>query len=590
MGTSFNENVIDEIKSRCNIVDVIGRVVALKRAGSNYKGLCPFHNEKTPSFVVSEQKQIFTCFGCGATGDVIKFVEKYENLDFVGAVEKLAAEYNIDVKNNFGNSEKRDKLYEINREAARFFFRSFYANKNRGYDYMKNRGIEPLILKKFGIGYADEKWDSLYIHLRGLGFDDGSMLDLGLISKGKDGRYYDKFRDRVIFPIINTNGKVIGFGGRAIGDAMPKYLNSAESQIFLKKNNLFGLNLAKQDISKENRAILVEGYMDMISLYQAGIRNVAASLGTALTENQAKLLKRYTQNVVLSYDADSAGQAAALRGLDILQHEGCKVRVLHVSDGKDPDEFVKKNGRKAFSELIENALPLTDYKLEAAKKGFDLTSTEGKVDYIRKAAEILRTLSPVEAEVYIKKLADTTGISESAIRLEYNGNDIQHIKRSEKHRYVHDKESSSTEVTLLEKYLIKLSLLKEEYLDKISSMEYSFDSRAARNIIDEIKRQHVDEEMPDIRRLQDSLDIDESRILQDVYDNLQLAVKEELVYEDCMRQIELKKLTDRQQELLLCISMADENDEENRDNIEKLSRELCEIQAEIQNKKDSYGR
>ncbi|MFR9144560.1 MAG: DNA primase, partial [Lentihominibacter sp.] len=317
MNTNNHVNIVDEIKSRCNIVDVIGRVVPLKKAGSNYKGVCPFHNEKTPSFIVSESKQIFTCFGCGATGDLLEFVKRYYNLDFRGSVEMLAKEYGISLEGAFRSNKDKDELYEINRQAARFFFKALRQQANLGYTYMKRRGISEEILNKFGIGYADEKWDSLYGFLRGKGISEEKMLDLGLISKS-NGRYFDKFRNRVIFPIINTGGKVIGFGGRIIGEGEPKYLNSQESNIFKKKYNLYGLNLAGGDVRKEDSIILVEGYMDVVSLYQNGVRNVSASLGTALTENQARLIKRYTKNVILSYDADNAGQSAAMRGLDIL--------------------------------------------------------------------------------------------------------------------------------------------------------------------------------------------------------------------------------------------------------------------------------
>ena len=305
MSTKNQVNIVDEIKSRCNIVDVIGRVVPLKKSGSNFKGVCPFHNEKTPSFVVSETKQIFTCFGCGATGDVIAFVKRYYNLEFRGAVEMLAREYGISLDGAFRSNRNKDELYEINRQAARFFYKAMREKSNKGYTYMKNRGISEETMNKFGIGYADDGWTSLYDFLGAAGVAEKKMLELGLISKSKD-RCFDKFRDRVIFPIINTAGKVIGFGGRIIGDGEPKYLNSQESGIFQKKNNLYGLNLARKDVSREDSIVLVEGYMDVVSLYQAGVRNVSASLGTALTENQARLIKRYTRNVVLSYDSDQA--------------------------------------------------------------------------------------------------------------------------------------------------------------------------------------------------------------------------------------------------------------------------------------------
>ncbi|MBQ5954469.1 MAG: DNA primase, partial [Firmicutes bacterium] len=417
MAKIVSGNGADDLKSQLNIVDVIGRVVPLKRAGSNYKGVCPFHSEKTPSFVVSDQKQIFTCFGCGATGDVIEFTKRYYNLDFIEACEKLGKEYGIEVdfSKSSGNKE-REEYYKINREAAAFFYKAFTENANPGYTYMKKRGLEDSILKKFGIGYADKEWDSLYKHFKAKGVDEKILLELGLISQGKEGKYYDKFRNRVIFPIINTSGKVIGFGGRRIDDNdNPKYLNSPENMIFQKKNNLYALNTTKQDIGKEGSAIIVEGYMDVISLYQHGVKNVVASLGTALTDNQAKLIKRYTNTVNLCYDSDSAGINAALRGIDILTPRGLKVKVFHVTDGKDPDEFAKAHGKDAFMKLVKAAPGAIQYKLDSAKKGFDLSKDEEKLDYIKKAAAILRTLSPVETDIYVRALAEELKVSERAI-------------------------------------------------------------------------------------------------------------------------------------------------------------------------------
>ena len=326
----FSNQTIESLKNQVNIIDIVGRCVPLKRAGSNYKGVCPFHSEKTPSFVVSEQKQIFTCFGCGASGDVIEFVQRYYNLDFNEAIEKIAGEYGITLEKNAYN-DRREIYYKVNKMAAGFFYRAFTERANKGYAYMKRRGISPAVLKKFGIGYADEQWDSLFRYLQSQGVDKKIILELGLASESR-GKCYDKFRDRVIFPIINTAGKVIGFGGRAIDSRdNPKYLNSPESRIFQKKNNLYGLNISRQSAGKAGYIILVEGYMDVIALYQSGVENVAASLGTALTENQAKLIKRYTKDVVLSYDADGAGRAAALRGIEILKSEDCKVKVLQSS-------------------------------------------------------------------------------------------------------------------------------------------------------------------------------------------------------------------------------------------------------------------
>lgn len=411
-------NFTDELKAQLNIVDIIGREVTLKKSGSNYVGLCPFHNEKTPSFSVNEGKQFYHCFGCGKSGDVIGFVQEYYKLPFMEAVEKLATENGIKLpeRRSSGPRIDYDKYHGINAKAARFFYNNLGTRGNKGLAYLKKRGLSKETITAFGLGYAPASGTALVDHLRSEGVSDDDMLKLGLANSGKNG-LYDKFRDRVMFPIINTQDKVIGFGGRAIADIKPKYLNSPESEIFLKKNNLFGLNLTKKEIDREGRAIIVEGYMDMISLYQNGVKNVAASLGTALTINQARLLCRYSKNIVLSYDSDSAGINAALRGIDVIIAAGGKPRVMHVTDGKDPDDFIRAHGRDAFIKLADNAMPATDYKLRLAKRGFDLSNDMDVLDYIERVVPILRELGPVELDIYARKLSEEFGISESAIMM-----------------------------------------------------------------------------------------------------------------------------------------------------------------------------
>ena len=533
MGFSFSNSTIENLKNQINIIDVVGRVVPLKRAGSNYKGVCPFHNEKTPSFVVSEQKQIFTCFGCGATGDAIEFAKRYYNLDFSEAVEKLAGEYGISLEKNTFH-DNREIYYKVNKLAANFFYKAFTEKANKGYAYMKRRDISPAILKKFGIGYADAQWDSLYKYLLSQGVDKKIMLELGLVSESK-GKYYDKFRNRVIFPIINTSGKVIGFGGRAIdAEDNPKYLNSAESKIFQKKYNLYGLNISRQSVGKEGFIILVEGYMDTIALYQSGIENVAASLGTALTENQAKLIKRYTKDVILSYDADGAGRAAALRGLDILRKEECKVKVLHVTDGKDPDEYIKKNGKQAFLKLVENALPYGDYKLESAKKGFDLSKDEDKIDYIKKATDIIRQLSPVEQEIYIKKTAKDLKIAEGAIRMELLGNDS-----TEKASFTPVREEKeevlNSEITPIERTLLKVMLTDESYISRISDFPQILESDFAIKIFEILKEEYLKNQFIDLNKIMDGLTSEGAACLQEIVDDVIVGGNEEQVFNDCIR-------------------------------------------------------
>lgn len=583
MGVGFSDNIVDEIKSRCNIVDVIGRHVPLKKAGSSYKGLCPFHNEKTPSFVVYDTKQFFNCFGCGASGDVIEFVQRYNNLGFTEAVEKLADEYGIEIKSaKFQGERERTALYELNREAAAYFYRAFSSGPNPGYEYMKKRGLEPATLRKFGIGYADGEWDSLYRYFTEKGADTKVLLELGLISYS-NGKYYDKYRDRVIFPIINTRGKVIGFGGRTLGDGTPKYLNSPESPVFLKKNNLYGLNLTRQDINKENYVILVEGYMDVISLYQHGVRNVSASLGTALTENQAAMLKRYTDNVILSYDSDAAGQAAALRGMDILHKSGCKVKVLHVTDGKDPDEFIKKNGKDEFLKLVQNAMSFADYKIHLLKQRLDLSTTEGSVEFLQETAKILRDLSPVEADIYIKKIARETKISEGAIRLEINGNNNTENARNSSALPVREAGRTQTQEgrpagtgSVIEKYLIKLMLMKSGYVPRVKPYDWVFRNPSAFKIYELILSVYKDDEEIDMKKVEDSLEAEDNRFLQDIIENIQLADKDEQVFQDCILRIEAARLAKREQEIIQIISILD--DEKDRDKIEALTIELMEIQ------------
>ena len=412
------DNFTDDLKAQLNIVDIIGREVQLKKSGSNYMGLCPFHSEKTPSFSVNEGKQFFHCFGCGKSGDVIGFVQEYYKLPFMEAVEKLATENGIKLpeRRTSGPKIDYDKYHGINAKAARFFYNSLGIKGNKGLAYLRKRGLTNETITAFGLGYAPASGHALVDFLRKEGVADEDMLKLGLANQGREG-LYDKFRDRVMFPIISTQDKVIGFGGRAIADIKPKYLNSPESEIFLKKNNLFGLNLTKKEIDREQKAIIVEGYMDMISLYQNGIKNVAASLGTALTINQARLLCRYSKNIVLSYDSDSAGINAALRGIDVITEAGGKPRVMNVTDGKDPDDFVKAHGKDAFLKLADNAAPAPDYKLRLARRGFDLSNDRDVLDYIERVVPVLRSLGPVEQDIYVRKLASEFGISDSAIHM-----------------------------------------------------------------------------------------------------------------------------------------------------------------------------
>ena len=580
MSFSFSAESIENLKNQIDIVDVVGQVVQLKRAGANHKGLCPFHNEKTASFFVSESRQYYTCFGCGESGDVISFVQKYYNMDFVEAVEKLAEQYGIEMKKT-ARDDSRTEYYEINRLAARYFYDAFTSRANTGYAYMKNRGISPNTLKKFGIGYADGEWDSLFRYLRSKGIEEKKLQELGLVSPGKT-HSYDKFRERVMFPIINTGGKVIGFGGRAIrSDDNPKYLNSPESLVFQKKNNLYALNTARQAAGKAGYLILVEGYMDVISLYQSGIQNVAASLGTALTENQAKLIHRYVKDVVLSYDADKAGRAAALRGIEILRKEGIKVRVLHVTDGKDPDEYIKKNGKDAFLKLVDGALPYGDYKLESARLRFDLTKDQGRIDYMKAAIDMLADMSPIEQEVYKQKLSRELSIAESALDRELAMRTGRRPQTEVRRRENPEEEILQISLSPVEKTLLVLAVTDEDYIMRIRENRDLMPSELAAHVLDTLP------EEPDgpIRREEvfDALTENEREVLQKAISEVALGSDHERVFRECVERGRTDLLNKREKEILMRLAMADEagnNDQVIRD----LTNELMQIQKQIRSR------
>lgn len=412
------QEIIEKTRESNDIVDVISEHVSLQRRGKNYIGLCPFHKEKTPSFSVQQDKQIYHCFGCGQGGNVITFIMKYRNLEFVEAVKLLAERANIVIPDSTGNlssenSGLREKLFNINKEAARFFYSKLPGSK--GIDYFKKRGIDGNTVNKFGLGFALNSWDALLKYLMSKGYSCDIIEKAGLIIRKKDSGFYDRFRNRVMFPVFDIKGRVIGFGGRVLDDSKPKYLNSPETLVFNKGHNLYGLNIVSANKNSE-KIIIVEGYMDVIALHQYGINNAVASLGTALTKEQGRLLKRYCDEVLICYDSDSAGQAATLRGLDILTQAGCSVKVMSIPRGKDPDEFIRAEGREAFIECMNNAMPLIEYKIRRKTEQYDTSTTEGKIGFIKACTKVLSEIDdPVVVEAYISKLSGETGISASAL-------------------------------------------------------------------------------------------------------------------------------------------------------------------------------
>lgn len=413
---NISEEIIEKIKEGNDIVDIISESVKLKRVGRNYWGLCPFHSEKTPSFSVTRDKQIFKCFGCGEGGNVITFIMKHRNLEFHEALKFLAERANITLEESPERKRAQDRqdiYYRMHVEAARFFFKNLQ-NQPEIRQYLYQRGMTDHTIRTFGLGFALNSWDSLLKYLKAMNFREEDIVLCGLATKNEKGKIYDRFRNRVIFPVFDQRGRVIAFGARVMDDSKPKYLNSPETPIFHKGTNLYGLNFALKN-SKEKSLIIVEGYMDCISLSQAGIKNVVASLGTALTKIQARLLKRYAEEVYISYDADNAGQMATVRGLDILREEGVSVKVVLIPKGKDPDDFVKSEGKDSFLALLDHALPLVDYKMQKAKEGLNLRSEEGRISYARKVVEILNELDPIEKDVYLQKVSEDTGIAESTL-------------------------------------------------------------------------------------------------------------------------------------------------------------------------------
>ena len=421
----YSEELIEEIRSSNDIVDVISQYVILKRSGRNFFGLCPFHKEKSPSFSVSPDKQIFHCFGCGVGGNVIHFVSKIENLDFRETLELLANRANITLPtldNSYQDNKKailKSKVYEINEIAAKFYHENLYKPTSKpAQEYIKKRKLDNRTLKSFLIGYSGN-FDELYNLLKQKGFTEEQILASSLVNKTDNGKFIDRFRKRLMIPIQDTSGKFIAFGGRVLDDSKPKYINSPENIVYSKGRNLFGLNVAKKGDTK--KLIIVEGYMDAISLYQRGITNVVASLGTALTEQQGRLLRKNSEQVIIGYDADGAGQAATLRGLEILQNMGCDIRVLQIYGAKDPDEFVIKYGPERFQKCVDSAISLVEFKVKILKQNLNIENVNDKIKFLNEIAKILSKVdNSMEKEIYIDKISKEYGISKEAIYGEVN--------------------------------------------------------------------------------------------------------------------------------------------------------------------------
>ncbi len=420
----YSDELLDEIKSKNDIVDIVSQYVVLKRTGRNYMGLCPFHKEKSGSFCVSPDKQIFHCFGCGVGGNVFHFISKIENLNFKESVEMLAnrAGVELPVSGNFEDdklAKLKSRVYEVNKCAAEFYHENLYKPTAKpGQEYVKKRHLDNKTLKAFKIGYSG-RFNELYTELKSKGFTEEEILASCLVNKNPDGKFIDRFRNRLMFPIFDTNERVIAFGGRVLDDSKPKYINSPEDIVYSKGRHLFAFNIARKYNSKT--IIMVEGYMDAVSLHQRGIHNAVASLGTALTEAQGRLLRRSCEKVIIGYDADGAGQAATLRGLEILQNLGCDIRILQIEGAKDPDEFVVKYGPERFQMYVDKAISLVEFKVKMLKKSLDLDNVNDKIKFLNEVAKIVAKVeNSMEREVYVDKISLEYKVSKDEIYAEIN--------------------------------------------------------------------------------------------------------------------------------------------------------------------------
>lgn len=418
---AFPEAFLQELVEKNDIVDVVSGYVRLtKRSGANQFGLCPFHSEKTPSFSVSPDRQIYHCFGCGKGGGVINFIMEIENLSFPEAVEFLAKRVGMPIpeEENSAESKRRRRMLDLNRDAARFFHTCLKSPEGRAAQaYMNARQITPQTATRFGLGAAPDTWDSLRNAMHELGYRDQELFEAGLVRKGKSGGFYDTFRGRLMFPVIDVRGDVIGFSGRILGDGEPKYMNSPETLVFNKSRNLFAMNLAKK--SKSGYIILAEGNIDVVMMHQAGFDSAVASLGTSLTAEQARLISRFTNEVVIAYDSDGAGKKASQRAIGLLEKLDVKVKVLSMTGAKDPDEFIKLKGADAFRNLLEKSENHIDYRLQTVTNKYDLTVDEQKVEFLKEASELVARLSgSVERQVYAMRVASLAGVPNDVVAQE----------------------------------------------------------------------------------------------------------------------------------------------------------------------------
>ena len=585
----YSDEIIEEVRQNNDIVDIISQYVHLTRKGRNYFGLCPFHNEKSPSFSVSPDRQIFHCFGCGVGGNVYTFLMKIEGITFREALEQLAERANIQLptlENNADTAreELKSKVYKVNEFTAEFYHQNLYKPVAKiAQEYVKKRRMNNETLEAYKIGYSG-KFDELYKALKAQGFGEKEILESGLVNKNDNGTYIDRYRNRLMFPICDARGKVIAFGGRVLDDSKPKYINSPENVVYSKGRHLFGLNVAKKDSAK--KILIVEGYMDVISLHQRGITNVVGALGTALTEQQGWLLRRTTEQVILGFDADGAGQTAIARSMEILQKMGCDMRVLQIEGAKDPDEFIVKFGEGKFKLAIDNAISLVEFKVKNLKKDFYLENTGDKIKFLNEIAKILSKVeNTMEREIYIEKIAKGYNISKEAIYAEVNkliyvgvkedktlqnkNREIRKITREQENNNKIDEDLKRREDTIIALLLDANTNVFKKIKEHIKPEEFKDETN--RKIAEQLYIE-LDKSESNINKLIDSFDEETQNHITMVMatdyeiENIDKAV------DDILSKYDREKLDNRKQEILIQLE-TEQNDEKKK----QLGKELSNI-------------
>ena len=587
----YSDEILDEVKSSNDIVEVISQYIHLKRSGRNYFGLCPFHNEKSPSFSVSPDKQIFHCFGCGTGGNVISFISKIEGIGFKEAIEVLAEKANIVLPTDQSNidskkEELKAKVYKVNSFTAEYYHKKLYEpNSKIAQEYVKKRKLNNETLESFKIGFSGN-FDELYKALKKEGFGDPEILESGLVNKNDNGKYIDRYRHRLMIPILDERNRVVGFGGRVLDDSKPKYINSPENIVYSKGRNLFGLNIAKK--GDTNRLLIVEGYMDAISLHQRGITNVVAALGTALTTQQGWLLRKNTEQVILGFDSDGAGQTAIIRAMEVMQNMGCDMRVLQMTGAKDPDEYVLKYGSARFQKLLDDAISLVEFRIKVLQQNLNLDSASDKIKFLNEIAKIISKVdNNIEREIYIEKISKGYNISKEAIYAEVNKLQYankQGSKTLEKERPIisrkkeQSKEQISEEVRKRENTVISIlinspetySILKENI--KIEDFKDEINKKIIQQIYSELEKENSN-----VSSILDHIEDDEmqNHLTEIMAEDYGITDNKKAI-EDIIKKYEKEKLEQRRDEILSEIEKESAEDKK-----KELGKELNNIILEL---------